>query len=79
MANYINIDRSGTIKVVGKDGFISGVAFVVPQVKAQISQNWSDGEARIGHFHLVSLQFGLNFPLSAFVIEVLNNYRIALS
>ena len=32
-----------------------------------------------GYFHIVSLAFGLRFPLPRFILEVLNDYKIALS
>ena len=37
LADHINIDRLGTIKAIGEDGFICGLPFVVLQMGTQIS------------------------------------------
>ena len=37
------------------------------------------GESQTGHFHVVSFQNELRFPLLGFILEVLHDYDVALS
>ena len=50
-----------------------------PSNEAHICDQWRSGKSQIGHFHVVSLQNGLRFLLSEFVLELLHDYGIAPS
>ena len=82
-ADDILLDPFETIRVVGEvEGVKDGLEFTVPGKKARITDHWrGDGisEAQIGHFHVISLQNGLRFPLLGFVLELLHDYGVAPS
>ena len=57
-----------------------GLEFTVLGKEARITDHWrGDGQAQTGHFHVISLQNGLRFPLSMFVLELLHDYGVAPS
>ena len=82
-AGDIRLDPFETIRVVGEaEGVRDGLEFTVPGREARITDFWrGDGvsEAQTGHFHVISLQNGLRFPLSGFVLELLHDYGVAPS
>ena len=55
LADDICLDRAETIKVIGEEGTINGLEFIVSGDEAWISDRWKRGESQIGHFHIVSL------------------------
>ena len=80
-ADDILLDPFETIRVVGEaEGVRDGLEFTVLGKEARITDHWrGDGEAQTGHFHVISLQNGLRFPLSGFVLEFLHDYGVAPS
>ena len=57
-----------------------GLNFTVPEKEARITDHWrGDGGVQMGHFHVISLQNGLRFPLPEFVLELLHYYGVAPS
>ena len=73
-------DRLGTENVVGDEGIIHGVNFVLPAAGAQISETLEVcGMSIEGNFYLASLDAGLRFSLSEFMVRVLADYGIAPS
>ena len=80
-AGDILLDPFETIRVVGEaEGLRDGLEFTVPRKKARITDHWrGDGisEAQTDYFHVISLQNGLRFPFSGFVLELLNDYGVA--
>ena len=73
-------DRPKTENVVGDEGIIHGVNFVLPAAGAQISETLEVGGMSIeGNFYLASLDAGLRFLLSEFMIRVLADYGIVPS
>ena len=80
LADDIFLDRLETIKVIGEEGNRNGLEFIVPNSDAQISDQWRGvGESHTGHFHVISFQNGLRFPLFGFVLKLLFDYGIAPS
>ena len=79
----IRLDPFETIRVVGEaEGLRDGLEFTVPEKIARITDHWrGDGisEAQTGHFHVISLQNGLRFPLFGFVLELFHDYGVAPS
>ena len=82
-ASDIHLDPFETIRVVGEaEGVRDGLRFTVPGREARITDFWRGrdaGEAQTGHFHVISLQSGLRFPLPGFVLELLHDYGVAPS
>ena len=82
-AGDILSDPFETIRVVeGEEKVRNGLEFTVLGREAQITNHWrGDGasEAQTDHFHVISLQNGLRFPLSGFVLELLYDYGVAPS
>ena len=80
-AGDIRLDPFETIRVVGEaEGVRDGLEFTVLGKEARITDHWrGDGEAQTGHFHVISLQNGLRFPLPGFVLELLHDYGVAPS
>ena len=80
-AGDIRLDHFETIRVVGEaEGLRDGLEFTVPGPEARVIDHWrGDGEAQTGHFHVISLQNGLRFPLSGFVLELFHDYGVASS
>ena len=80
-ADDILLDPFETIRVVGEvEGVRDGLEFMVPRKEARVTDHWrGDGEAQTGHFHMISLQNGLRFPLPGFVLELLHDYGVAPS
>ena len=80
-AGDIRLDPFETIRVVGEaEGVRDGLEFTVPRKEARIIDHWRGvGQAQTGHFHVISLQNGLRFPLSGFVLELLHDYGVAPS
>ena len=73
-------DRPRTENVVGDEGIIHGVNFVLPASGAQISETLEvDGMSIEGNFYLASLDAGLRFLLPEFMIRVLADYGIVPS
>ena len=73
-------DRLGTESVVGDEGMIHGVNFILPATGSQISETLEVGGTSIeGNFYLASLDASLRFPLPKFMIGVLADYGIAPS
>ena len=75
------MDRFETIRAVeGEEGDRNGLGFIVLCNEARIIDHWrGDRESQTGHFHVVSLYNGLRFPLSRFLLELLQDYGVALS
>ena len=82
-AGDIRLNPFETIRVVGEAEEVrDGLEFTVPGKEARITNFWrGDGvsEAQTGHFHVISLQNGLRFPLPGFVLELLHDYGVAPS
>ena len=82
-AGDIRLDPFETIRVVGEaEGVKDGLVFTVSGKEARITDHWrGDGisEAQTGHFHVISLQNGLRFLFSGFVLELFHDYGVALS
>ena len=73
-------DRPGIESVVGDEGMIHGVNFILSAAGSQISETLKVGGMSIeGNFYLASLDAGLRFPLPKFMIGVLADYGIAPS
>ena len=76
----ICLDPFETIRVVGEtEGLRDGLEFTVLGKEARITDHWrGDGisEVQTGHFHVISLQNGLRFPLHGFVLELLHDYGV---
>ena len=64
---------------VGESGIIHGLAFELLPPEAYISWTFEVNNLEKGCFHLAFLSCGLKFPLSGFILELLNEYGIALS
>ena len=77
----ILLDPFEIIRVVGEvEGMRDGLEFTVPRKEARVTDHWrGDGEAPMGHFHVILLQNGLRFPLLGFVLELLHDYGVAPS
>ena len=78
MVYCIDLDRSSIVKVFGENGTLTGLPFFVSEKGTSISECWTRGEAQIGHFYTMSLQLALRFPFIGFILEMLNDYGIAL-
>ena len=82
-AGDILLDPFETIRVVGgEEGVRDGLQFIVPDRETRITDHWrgdANSEVQTGHFHVISLQNGLRFPLSGFVLEFLHDYGVAPS
>ena len=82
-AGDILLNPFETIRVIGGENEErNGLQFTVPSREARITNRWrgdADSEAQTDHFHVISLQNGLRFPLSGFVLELLHNYGVAPS
>ena len=65
-ADDIHLDPFETIRVVGEaEGVRDGLEFTVPRKEARVINHWrGDGEAQTGHFHVISLQNGLEVSSS---------------
>ena len=71
-------DRPRTESVVGDEGMIHGVNFILSAAGSQISKMLEVGGMSIeGNFYLASLDAGLRFSLPEFMIGVLADYGIA--
>ena len=60
----------------------NGLEFTISDREARITDHWrGDGasEAQTGHFHVISLQNGLRFPLPGFMLELFHDYGVAPS
>ena len=79
LVDDIPFDCEETIKIYGEDGTLMGLLFSVPGKGTCISEYWTKEESQMGHFHIMSLWNGFRFPLSSFILEVLNDYGIAPS
>ena len=80
LADDICLNRVETIKVASEDGAKNGLEFIVPRSDAWINDQWKEvGKSKTGHFHVISLQNGLRFPLPRFVLELLNDYGVGPS
>ena len=79
LASDIFLDCLETIRVTGGDsGTINGLEFIVPSTEARITDHWRGRvNSQTCHFHVISLQNKLRFPLSKFVLELLYDYDIA--
>ena len=55
LANYIDLDRTNTVKVFGEDDTLMGLPFFITKEGTSISQCWTKGKAQMGHFHTMSL------------------------
>ena len=62
----IRLDPFETIRVVGETERVrDGLEFTVLGKEARITNHWrGDGEAQTGHFHVISLQNGLEVSSS---------------
>ena len=59
-----------------------GLEFMVPGKEVRITDHWRGddvSEAQTDHFHVISLQNGLRFSLSGFVLELLYDYGVVPS
>ena len=80
-AGDILLDPFETIRVVGEAERVKdGLKFTIPGKEARITDHWrGDGEVQTDHFHVISLQNGLRFPLPGFVLELFHDYGVAPS
>ena len=79
MVDQETIDLRATKASLGTIGVLFGLDFDLPRKRAQISKvNQKYGVVE-GYFFVVALACGLRFPLLSFIIELLDDYKIAPS
>ena len=77
--NMIPLDRHATYMVVWEFRVVHGLAFDLSPSGARISRAHKENGMEGSCFHVASLASGLKFLFSRFILEILNEYRIASS
>ena len=79
VTDRICLDQYAMSLSIGRSRVIHGLAFELSSLEALISWTLEGEGVEEGCFHLASLVDGFRFPLSSFILELLNEYGIAPS